>query len=226
MSRETHGAALLRCLALWCLVSAATAGAPLLLDEELRRLHGLATAGPSGVPFDGLLVAGCAGVLTAATAWLWLVTTLTLGSVLLGGSGTVRGCPDGVRRVLLAACGLALVATAATAPATASSGGTDGTGAAGRPPTPDPSQVLAGLPYPDRPSIEAGPTPPPGSRRLVVRPGDTLWALARRDLPEDATPSRIDRHWRAIWRANRDDVPDPDLIHPGSTLRLPPVKES
>ncbi|WP_188780774.1 LysM peptidoglycan-binding domain-containing protein, partial [Marmoricola endophyticus] len=60
----------------------------------------------------------------------------------------------------------------------------------------------------------------------TVRPGDSLWAVARRHLPPDAGPAEISRAWTAIYDANRDVVGgDPDLIHPGTDLRLPPTSE-
>ena len=56
----------------------------------------------------------------------------------------------------------------------------------------------------------------------VVRPGDSLSAIAARLLP-DADASRLDAAWRQLHRANRDVIgPDPDLIIPGTTLRVPP----
>jgi nucleoid-associated protein YgaU len=29
-------------------------------------------------------------------------------------------------------------------------------------------------------------------------------------------------HWREIFEANRDQISNPDLIHPGQTLKIPP----
>ena len=66
---------------------------------------------------------------------------------------------------------------------------------------------------------------PEGSRSAapetyVVRPGDSLWSIARAH-PDDS--GSVDQRWRAIWRANRDVVgDDPDLIIPDQALRLPP----
>lgn len=54
-----------------------------------------------------------------------------------------------------------------------------------------------------------------------VRPGDTLWSIAERRMP-GAAPTEIDAGWRRIHRANRAVIgSDPDLIIPGTTLRLP-----
>mgnify|MGYP006284870867 FL=1 len=48
----------------------------------------------------------------------------------------------------------------------------------------------------------------------TVRPGDTLWDIARR--------FNVSGGWRAIWRANRETIgPNPDLIYPGQRLFIP-----
>jgi hypothetical protein len=48
----------------------------------------------------------------------------------------------------------------------------------------------------------------------VVRPGDTLWDLARRYLENPYL-------WPEIFRANREVVRNPDLIFPADRLRIP-----
>ena len=60
----------------------------------------------------------------------------------------------------------------------------------------------------------------------TVRPGDTLWAVAAAHLrPAWRSPAVIDRYWRQVYGANRAVVgPDPDLIHPGTRLLLPPYR--
>jgi resuscitation-promoting factor RpfA len=57
----------------------------------------------------------------------------------------------------------------------------------------------------------------------TVRPGDTLWGIAAAHLPPAwRSPATIDRYWRQVYRANRAVLgPDPDLIHPGTRLRVP-----
>ena len=55
-----------------------------------------------------------------------------------------------------------------------------------------------------------------------MRPGDTLWSLAARDLPADSPDAAITARWHAIYAANRSLIgPDPDVIVPGQRLRLP-----
>ena len=59
----------------------------------------------------------------------------------------------------------------------------------------------------------------PTADAYVVRPGDSLWSIAR---AHPAPAADVETRWRAIWRHNRDVVgDDPDLIHPGQALRLP-----
>ncbi|MDR7251447.1 hypothetical protein J2X46_000419 [Nocardioides sp. BE266] len=160
--------------------------------------------------FADLLVAVCAAALAASLAWLWVITTATVAGLLTGRGDHWR--VGATRRLVLVACGAAVAAGPAL-PALAAGG--DGT------------ELLAGLALPERASAPAHqprhqqpapPTPrPQGS--YVVRPGDSLWSIARAH-PEDGTG--IEERWRAIWRANHDVVgDDPDLILPGQALRLP-----
>ena len=51
-------------------------------------------------------------------------------------------------------------------------------------------------------------------RTYTVVAGDSLSKIAKR-VYGDA------QEWRKIYDANRDTVQNPDLIHPGQTLRLP-----
>lgn len=71
------------------------------------------------------------------------------------------------------------------------------------------------------------PTPigtPPAGDRYVVQPGDCLWRIAARRLGAGATNQAIDGAWRAIYAANRAAVGEnPNLIHPGLVLTLPPL---
>jgi hypothetical protein len=222
MSREIHGAPLVRCLTVWLLTTTAALLLLLGLGPELHAARGLADpAQRAGVPFDALLTTVAAVVLTACALWFWAVTTLVVIQAMTGRLLSVRGCPDGVRRLVLAACGLALVATAAPAAA-------DST--AGRPPEPDDRQTVSGLPLPERAAIGQGSpeqhASEPGIVHLV-RSGDTLWGIAADSLPGSATDADIDQRWRDIWAANRTAIgPDPDLIHPGTPLHLPLGKES
>ena len=52
------------------------------------------------------------------------------------------------------------------------------------------------------------------ARTYVVKPGDSLSKIAKQVYGNTDD-------WRRIYDANRDIIQDPDLIHPGQTLRLP-----
>ncbi len=61
----------------------------------------------------------------------------------------------------------------------------------------------------------------------TVAPGDTLWDIAARHLPEDRrTNETIAAYWQQIYAANLQIVgEDPDLIHPGARLVVPPPSD-
>jgi nucleoid-associated protein YgaU len=50
----------------------------------------------------------------------------------------------------------------------------------------------------------------------VVRGGDSLWRIAAR-----ASGYGDGRRWSRIHEANRDRIPDPDLIYPGQEIQIP-----
>ena len=60
----------------------------------------------------------------------------------------------------------------------------------------------------------------------TVAAGDTLWAIAAAHLaPGERTVRNLDRYWRQVYRASRRAVgADPDLIHPGTRLVVPPFR--
>jgi nucleoid-associated protein YgaU len=47
-----------------------------------------------------------------------------------------------------------------------------------------------------------------------VKQGDTLSAIAKREYGDAGK-------WKQIYEANREQIDDPDLIHPGQELRIP-----
>lgn len=53
-----------------------------------------------------------------------------------------------------------------------------------------------------------------GTRTIVVREGDTLGHIAKRELGSA-------RKWQAIAKANQDVLPNPDRVKPGMTLKIP-----
>lgn len=58
----------------------------------------------------------------------------------------------------------------------------------------------------------------PTERSYTVQPGDSLSAIARREYGNA-------NEWRRIFEANRDQIENPDLIHPGQELRIPAAEE-
>lgn len=213
-------------------VVAAAAGVAGLARPALRPVfavwgrHGL--AGVAGLRFDELLTALCAAASVACSLWLVLVAWLLVAeAVVAAAAGTPRRlrhtsalvCPAPVRRALLAACGVAVATglTAATAAAEPSGLGDPGTSVAR---TTRPR--LGGLPLPDR---TTGAVPPgsPAAVTVTVRPGDSLWAIAERLLPAAASDRHVAAVTRALYLRNTGSIgADPDLIQPGTRLRLPP----
>ena len=92
-------------------------------------------------------------------------------------------------------------------------------------PSGPPQHDVAGLRLPDRP-VAAVPRAPTAPAVVVVRPGDTLWAIAARSLPAGATNAEI-AHACARWHAaNRDVIgADPHLIFPTQRLHPPLGKD-
>lgn len=55
---------------------------------------------------------------------------------------------------------------------------------------------------------------PAAEGSYVVESGDSLSKIARREYGDM-------NQWRRIYEANKDQISDPDLIHPGQKLRIP-----
>jgi hypothetical protein len=67
-------------------------------------------------------------------------------------------------------------------------------------------------------------THPSGENRtMVIRPGDSLWAIAQRIVGPRASATAVESKLVAIWNLNasRIGTGDPNLIFPGTRLRLP-----
>lgn len=88
-------------------------------------------------------------------------------------------------------------------------------------------EVLDGLPLPELPHGAGSARPDPGRhgarpRTVRVRPGDCLWSIAADLLGPGATDGRVAQVWPVLHRANQSRIgPDPDLVLPGTTLRVP-----
>jgi hypothetical protein len=193
----TIGSLRSRCVVVASALTVAACGASAVLARAL-------TAGAGAPPSaDESLVRLCLAALMVAVAWGWLQGLAAALEAWRGSAGSGR--PGVVRRVVLAACGVAVVSVLAPQSA----------GAAPGHPAPD---ALTGLPLPER---AVGPAHATG-RVVVVRRGDTLWTLAAAELPPRASAADITERWQLIYRRNRGVIgADPDLIRPGQLLRLP-----
>lgn len=196
----------LRCLAVWLGVTALVAGAATVLVPDVRR--------PAPAAFDQLLARVAAWVILACAAWAWAATSAVVleaarGVDTSGQVVRVPGVPAAVRRLVLSACGAAVVA-GLTGPAFAADG----------PAATDLAHVLT---HQGRSSADRAPTRSHHSDdTVVVRAGDSLWRIAAEDLPPTASDAQVDAAWRRIYAANRDAVgADPGFIRPGLKLILP-----
>jgi hypothetical protein len=215
-------------------VSGLTVLTATLCREPLRAVaeHLAGDHSGSRMPLETMVAAVAAAGLAACTAWLALTTTAAVVEILTGlGCSAVRSLtPEAVRRLAVLCCGLALSGGGGLG-AAAQESAAGAPGAVGRPAQGASGEavVLDGLLLPDR-ATGAAPTArerfsaalsarPPAYR---VRTGDSLWSIAERLLPPRAEAARVDHTWRTIYRTNRAEVgPDPDLLHPGTTLLLP-----
>lgn len=162
-----------------------------------------------GTDFDGLLARGATIALLVAAAWaIVVVAAVALEARTQGRIRLARhtGCPARVRLWLL---GLFVALFTGVAPAQASDAGS------GPGPTTTIDAALDGLPLPDR--AVGGAT-----AVVVVRPGDSLWAIARAGLPRTADEASVVRTVAALHALNHRTIgPDPDLIRPGQHLVFP-----
>jgi nucleoid-associated protein YgaU len=70
---------------------------------------------------------------------------------------------------------------------------------------------------PDFSDVEGGSSstaPSPEEQTYTIESGDSLSKIAKH-FYGDASK------WRQIFEANRDIIKDPDLIHPGQTIKIP-----
>jgi hypothetical protein len=211
----------IRCLVVWTVASGGLALTGALTGAVLGSApHGLPDL--ARTPLDLALTDLAALALLGCAGWLWLVTTVVVTGVLRGGVAGPgpHGVPAGVRRVVLVACGVALVG-GLTQPSQAAGPHSHSTHRGHL-------TALAGLPLPDRAVADAPSRSPiehlrsEPERTVLVRPGDSLWSLATRDLPAGSPAPLVAERWHAIYAANRSLIgPDPDVIVPGQRLRLP-----
>lgn len=162
-----------------------------------------------------LLAATLAGVVAAVVRSARLVAVADAVSV-----PAVRRLVHGAVGLGLAAAPLAAAAVAPASPASAQ--------AAARPLDLGPlTMERLPDPTPSAPAAAPAAAPTAAPDKWTVAPGDHLWSIAERRLaaarghqPSDA---EVAPYWRALIAANRDRLPDPDLLFPGQLLRLPPT---
>ena len=156
---------------------------------------GAQIAAVGGVDFPAAVLA-LVSLVTAAIA-LWAVVVVALASIPACRGLAVALTPRILRGVLSVGVSSALAVPAAHAE----------------------DRGVDGLRLPDRPTVAAPAEP---TAEVVVRAGDTLWAIAQADLgrsADDASTVRAVERWHA---ANTHVIgPDPDLIHPGQRLTPP-----
>jgi len=234
MPRPLGSTSLLRCLLVS--VSVTIVGAALiawLLSDLVVAAAAVWSGSLDSVAFDRVLVWLCEVALVACAGWASIITWVVALDVVRGRSRARRGIPTGLRRLVLAACGVAIVGGVAgslTVPSHAGSADDDG----------GHESVLTGLPLPDRATavMHVGrvvavaahraetPGAAPAAELTVVRRGDTLWELAAADLPEGVDAAAVTARWRELYDVNRAVIgPDPDLILPGQQLRMPRPRE-
>ena len=82
-------------------------------------------------------------------------------------------------------------------------------------PVPDFSDVKGGS------SSAAAPAPRTTEREVThtVQKGDSLSKIAQQQYGDG-------KRWKAIFEANRDQITNPDLIHPGQVLKIPSLGEA
>jgi hypothetical protein len=181
-----------RCRALSVLAAVLALTAPVLW-LAVPLLH------PDVFAVDAALTAALAWALLGCWGWLAVASALmALEALATGGTRrSSRLAPRVVRTLVTAACGAGLAAGLA-GPALADTAG----------PLPD-THLLDGLSLPDRATSAPARAQEP---TITVRPGDTLFDLAR---AHDTT-------WPALYRANRGAIgADPDLVKPGTRLVVP-----
>jgi Tfp pilus assembly protein FimV len=75
-------------------------------------------------------------------------------------------------------------------------------------------------------SRAAAPAPAASGETHVVRPGESLWSIAKRLAGPGASAGAAARLANSLWQLNAATIRsgDPDLIHVGDRLRLPAVQ--
>lgn len=89
-------------------------------------------------------------------------------------------------------------------------------GGTGRPASTSASPKESGMSdMPDFSNVESG-SSSTATKIVEVKPGDSLSKIAKREYGDA-------NKWRLIFEANTDILKNPDLIHPGQKLKIPPL---
>lgn len=188
---------------------------------------------------DKLVLEIAAVMVLVASAALSLLFALAAVDAVMGEhlpglrAACARLTPGSCRRLAAACCGVSLVASVAMSTTALADGGGPHHGC---PAVCTESQPrLGGLPLPDlpvgspltRPHISDHQHPPEAAHSsrpttLVVRHGDSLWALAQQRLPAGAPDAAVQALTKSLYAVNRAVIgDDPDLIIPGTPLQVP-----
>jgi resuscitation-promoting factor RpfA len=183
---------------------------------------------------SALVAAAALGLAWVVVVRLLAATVAVLASALPGVSGTLAGrvahrvSPRFARSTVRIACSLAVAGTPLAGSAVAFAD----------PPHPPavtrsvPGSTVRLVAAPVVPVLDRQVTPPlpqdrqvtqPAPRRVVVvRPGDTLWAIAARELGPRATDAQVAAAWPAWYATNAEVIgPDAGTIRPGQRLHVP-----
>lgn len=199
-------------------------------------------SGIGALSFPHLLAGLCAGAVLLCSTWLaattGVVTLLTLSQVALRVHATTNGheythlvralgstyaltarlCPPLAHQLILAGCGVALGTGLVSSTAHANSWADSWADSRA-----DSWGEVAGLAVPDRAVDTLNRA---HSAKAEVTRGDSLWSISADHLPTATTNRGIAVAWQQLYRTNLALIgPDPDLILPGTMLRVPPLND-
>jgi hypothetical protein len=216
------------------LIALAVLASPATLRAELHATGHLNDAATQSTAF---LLLAAAFAAWAAGAWLIALCVLSIGERRPGTAGRVaatlrltitpRFVTSALRIGITTTAGLGIIGQLTPASAAAATSSVDVRA--------DLCGNVDALPRLDRISEPCAPittdaNQPPATASSepirIVRPGDTLWAIAVEDLTTTTgrtpEPQAIAETWPRWWQANRDVIgSDPALLHPGAVLHAP-----
>src|SRR5699024_3103314 len=66
----------------------------------------------------------------------------------------------------------------------------------------------------------------PKESSYTVQPGDNLWTISKENYHGNQTNAQSVREVQAIYKANQDQIQNPNLIYPNQTIKLPTMSAS